>query len=81
MLCYQYLDTDQVSGLSDKYNRKRYHIRVITEGRLYEYLVRIVLIIGPELDIMQKSFSTRKSTYIELNFRKKNQCARLKVCF
>ena len=36
-----------------------------------ENLVCIVLIIGPELDIMKKSLTTRESTYIELIFHKK----------
>ena len=43
-------------------------------------LVCIVLIIGSELDIIKKSFITRRSIYIELIFRKKSQCSRLKAC-
>ena len=71
MSCNQDLDTDQVSSLSDKYNPKRHFIRARPEGRFYENLVCIVLIIGSELDIMKKSLTTRESTYIELIFHKK----------
>ena len=41
-------------------------------GRFYKNLVCIVLIIGAELDIMRKSFTTRKNTYMELIFHKKS---------
>ena len=77
--CHQYVDTDKVSSLSDKYNRKRHFIRARPEGIFYENLVCIVLIIGSELDIMKRSLTTRESTYIELVFHTKNQCPRLKA--
>ena len=64
-----YLDTDQVSSLSNEYNRKRHFIRARLEGRFYENLVCMVLIIGTEFDIMKKSFTTRESIYIELIYR------------
>ena len=48
-----YLDTDQVSSLSNEYNRKRHFIRARPEGRFYENLVCIIFIIGSELDIMK----------------------------
>ena len=41
------------------------------EGRFYENLVWIVLIIGSELDIIKKYLTTRKSIYIELIIPKK----------
>ena len=69
---HQYLETDQVetdqvSGLSDEYNRNRLFMRARSEGRFYENLACIALIIGLELDIMK----TSESIYIELIFRKK----------
>ena len=76
----QYLDTDEVSSLPDQYNWKRHFIRARPESRFYENLVCIVLIIGPELNIMKKSFTTRESAYIEIILHKKNQCPRLKAC-
>ena len=42
----------------------------ITEGRLYENMVCIVLIIGSELDI-KKIRTARESAYIKLIFSKK----------
>ena len=56
---------------SDEYYWKRHFIRARPESKFYENLVCIVLIIGPELDIMKKSFTTRESTYIELFFHEK----------
>ena len=72
MSWHQYLDTDQVSSLSDEYTRELHFIRARPEGRFYKNLVCIVFIIGSELDIMKKSFTTRESTYIELIFHKKS---------
>ena len=42
-----------------------------TRGQIKENLAYIVLIIGSELDIMKKSFTTCESTYIEIIFQKK----------
>ena len=67
MSCHQYLDTDQVS---DEYNRRRHSVRAMTEGRLCENMVCIVLIIGSELD-MKKIRTACESTYIKLIFSKK----------
>ena len=79
MSCYQCLYTDQVAGLSDEYNRKRHFIRARPQGRLYENLVCIVLLIGSELNIMKKYLIARERTYIELIFRK-DISVRLKTC-
>ena len=64
-------DFGQVSSLSDEYNQKRHFISARPEGRFYKNLVWIVLIIGPEIDIIKKSFTTRESRYIELFFHTK----------
>ena len=50
---------------------KRLFIRARPEGLFYENLVRIVLIISLELDIMKKPLTARESTYIKLIFHKK----------
>ena len=47
-------------------------IRARQEGKLYEILVSIVLIIGSELHIMKKYLTTREIIYIEVIFRKKS---------
>ena len=60
MSCHQYLDTDQVFLISRTENGSG---RARPEGRVYENMVCIVLIISPELDIMKK--------YIELTFHNK----------
>ena len=65
------LHGEQVLSLSDKYSPKWHFIRDRAKGRFYQSLVRIVLIIGSELDIMKKSLTTRESTYIELIFHEK----------
>ena len=60
----KYLDTDQVSSLSGEHIKKRHLIRARPEGRFYESLVCIVLIIGSERDIMKKCLITCESAYI-----------------
>ena len=37
MSCHEYLDTDQVSSLSEMYNQKRHFISVRPEGRFYDF--------------------------------------------
>ena len=50
---------------------KRHFMRARPEGRIYENLACIALIIDLELDIMKKSRTTRKSTNIKLIIRKR----------
>ena len=50
-----------------------------TEGRFYENLVFIVLIVGSELDMIKKSITTRESTFIELIVYKKISVLGLKL--
>ena len=64
MSYHQYLDTEQVSSLSGEYNLKRHFTKARTEGRFYENLAYIVLIIGLELGIMKNILTTCESTYI-----------------
>ena len=72
MPCHQYIDTDQVSSLSEECNANRLLTRARSEGTFYENLVCIVLIIVSVLDIIKYFLTTCESTYIELIFHKKS---------
>ena len=54
MSYHQYLDTVQVSSLSDEYNLKLHFIKARPGGRFYENLAYIELIIDSELSTMKK---------------------------
>ena len=78
--CHRYLDTDQVSSLSDEYNRTGHFIWAKPERTFYEILVCIVLIIGSGFDIMKNLLLHVKVHTLNYFLMKKTLCKAKCLC-